>query len=358
MSDTETKSPTRYRLQVIINRDLVCPPEGLDEVVAFELGKLADMKYTCVAHNVNKLKERPQKQQIAEFSVDDVIPFITPNSSQRNYTAKGKTYPVRMNSQRYFVFRDNMACVACGIVGSRMILEQHPGDKTAHFNMYAEEDGNLVLMTKDHIKAKSVGGEDRHSNYQTMCAICNNLKAHQAIGLEDLRNLRVLYNKHVRQLPKKELHKLIEDAKAQIEYEYSRDAKWEASHVTMCDLNLFAYTDDTMVAYDIYTVVITPHLGCMSKGCPIQGVADGDQFLAKLVDGTKIQMPLRYVRPWKPEDAVTELVRDAERLEALDEPTGDDPVRLDGRLLDTDSPPEVRNVVVGEGIAGDSANAV
>ena len=215
MSDNEIQSPVRYRLQVIVNRDLVCPPEGLDEVVAFELGKLANLGYNCAAHNVNRLKERPQKKRLGEFKVEDVIPFIA-STGFKDYTVNGQTYPVRMNSQRYFVFRDSLSCVSCGIAGSKMMLEQHPGDKTAHFNLYAEENGELVMMTKDHIRAKSVGGEDRHSNFQTMCSICNNIKAHQAIALEDLRSLRMIYNRNLRHMPKKDLHRLIEDAKVNI----------------------------------------------------------------------------------------------------------------------------------------------
>jgi 5-methylcytosine-specific restriction endonuclease McrA len=37
--------------------------------------------------------------------------------------------------------------------------------------------GEEVLLTKDHIKPKSLGGKNHHSNYQTMCVDCNVEKA-------------------------------------------------------------------------------------------------------------------------------------------------------------------------------------
>ena len=41
-------------------------------------------------------------------------------------------------------------------------------------NLYAiNEKGEEVLMTKDHIEPKSLGGKNSLNNYQTMCTICN-----------------------------------------------------------------------------------------------------------------------------------------------------------------------------------------
>ncbi len=223
MSDIEVQSPARYRLQVIINRDLVSPPDGLDEVVSFELGKLADAGYSCLAHNVNKLKERPQKKRLGEFTVDDVIPFIT-SLTQKEYTVNGQTYIVKMNSARYFVFRDNLSCVACGIIGTKMMLEQHPGDKTAHFNLYAEEDGELVLMTKDHIRAKSKNGPDELHNFTTMCCVCNNIKADYPITLEQLRTVRYFHNMNKNLMTKRDLSKLTVEKVRQMTEENLKNA--------------------------------------------------------------------------------------------------------------------------------------
>lgn len=47
---------------------------------------------------------------------------------------------------------------------------------SAHFNLYAEKDGESRLMTKDHIIPKSKGGKNHLDNLQTMCDHCNSKK--------------------------------------------------------------------------------------------------------------------------------------------------------------------------------------
>lgn len=54
---------------------------------------------------------------------------------------------------------------------------------TLHLNLYAVDDnGDEILMTKDHIIPRSKGGIDDISNYQTMCKLCNEAKGNK---LED-----------------------------------------------------------------------------------------------------------------------------------------------------------------------------
>lgn len=49
--------------------------------------------------------------------------------------------------------------------------------------LYAVDDnGDEILMTKDHIIPRSKGGIDDISNYQTMCKLCNEAKGNK---LED-----------------------------------------------------------------------------------------------------------------------------------------------------------------------------
>ena len=53
-------------------------------------------------------------------------------------------------------------------------------DKSYHLNLYAVDDnGDEILMTKDHIIPRSKGGIDDISNYQTMCRLCNEAKGNK-----------------------------------------------------------------------------------------------------------------------------------------------------------------------------------
>lgn len=82
---------------------------------------------------------------------------------------------MKATSQRYQVFfGKGMICVKCGIEGKFFAKERHETDRTYHLNLYAiDENGEEVLMTKDHIIPKSKGGKNSYENYQCMCARCN-----------------------------------------------------------------------------------------------------------------------------------------------------------------------------------------
>lgn len=94
---------------------------------------------------------------------------------------------VKMNSLRYKVFKKGRTCVVCGVVGTFFSLERHKNDMTNtryHFNLYAElpHSGQFRMLTKDHIKPKSLGGMDHLDNMQTHCIVCNNKKGNRYIG--------------------------------------------------------------------------------------------------------------------------------------------------------------------------------
>lgn len=74
-------------------------------------------------------------------------------------------------------------CVVCGIEGKYFAKEKFADQSTYHLNLYAVDDnGDEILMTKDHIIPRSKGGIDDISNYQTMCKLCNEAKGNK---LED-----------------------------------------------------------------------------------------------------------------------------------------------------------------------------
>ena len=88
---------------------------------------------------------------------------------------------IRGNSQRYQTFfTKGCKCIKCGIEGKYFAKERYVDQSTYHLNLYAVNDnGEEVLMTKDHIIPRSKGGIDDINNYQTMCKLCNEAKGNK-----------------------------------------------------------------------------------------------------------------------------------------------------------------------------------
>ena len=86
-------------------------------------------------------------------------------------------------SDRYKTFfSKGYKCCVCGIEGKYFALERSAGSKRYHLNLYAvNNNGEEVLMTKDHIIPKSRGGKNNLDNYQPMCTICNGIKGNGTI---------------------------------------------------------------------------------------------------------------------------------------------------------------------------------
>ena len=101
------------------------------------------------------------------------------------------TFNVKANTHGLRCFQKNNRCVACGVEGSIWALETHHKKTPPNLNLYAavEPDkkywgltkDNSLLMTKDHIIPKSVGGLTIDKNLQTLCAICNQKKGTKVI---------------------------------------------------------------------------------------------------------------------------------------------------------------------------------
>ena len=66
---------------------------------------------------------------------------------------------IKVSSDRLLLFKTKgCKCVTCGIEGS-YFQKDLGGNPTPHFNLYAtNKDGKPVLITKDHIYPKSLGG--------------------------------------------------------------------------------------------------------------------------------------------------------------------------------------------------------
>jgi len=66
----------------------------------------------------------------------------------------------------------------CSTTGERYILGVNKTDGAIHLDLYGtDSEGELHMITLDHIKPKSKGGRNHVSNYQPLCKICNEIKA-------------------------------------------------------------------------------------------------------------------------------------------------------------------------------------
>jgi hypothetical protein len=92
---------------------------------------------------------------------------------------------VSLASHRYRLFKEKgVKCVHCDLEGKFFALEKQSklgkydnGDKW-HFNLYGyNENGDEVMLTKDHMKPRSKGWKNNLDNYQTLCQNCNSKKS-------------------------------------------------------------------------------------------------------------------------------------------------------------------------------------
>ena len=123
-----------------------------------------------------------------EYSIEEVFNMLgeenlNPENVSQNDRKKDiiiDGYKVRCRSLRYMTFyQKGVRCACCGRMGTHFKLDGDEGTNRRHFNLYCD-DG--MLMTKDHIYPKSLGGLDRISNLQPMCAECNSKKGNMVSG--------------------------------------------------------------------------------------------------------------------------------------------------------------------------------
>lgn len=125
---------------------------------------------------ISPLPTHPNLERKEIFSLDEVLPFVnfTNKVTKKEYNGDF----IKMGSLRYKLFATKgIVCSSCGLIGSFFAKEKNKNDKTYHFNLYGIKNGIEIMLTKDHIFPKSLGGSDTLENLQTMCKICNELKS-------------------------------------------------------------------------------------------------------------------------------------------------------------------------------------
>jgi len=161
-----------------------------------------DKKYA----NFNFNPADQQKWIISEFLIADVMKEVGSEIGVDwqffQIKEREKPYKINVCSGRMVAHKKHgLSCACCGIRATRCFLEKDGQTsfelKKAcyHFNFYAETkdsltgDSYLILMTRDHILAKSNGGSDSLDNYQTLCYNCNMLKGNLDLPIEKIQGM-------------------------------------------------------------------------------------------------------------------------------------------------------------------------
>jgi 5-methylcytosine-specific restriction endonuclease McrA len=159
---------------------------------------------------------------IAQFHPDEVFVHVPKQYLKKvpkvEFIVGKKSYFVKTNSLRLKVFKANRICVCCGIVGEIFLLQNHLNE-CPHFNFYALKSGEYILLTQDHIIPQSLGGENTFCNLQTMCSVCNMIKADSLISNDSLKKI---YNEYIKLISSgissKKIFPIIEKLKTSLEY--------------------------------------------------------------------------------------------------------------------------------------------
>ena len=128
-----------------------------------------------------------------QYTVDEVFYFVKTNNGDNKKLGKIRVefdgHMMKPYSLRYLTFMNGCTCVSCNLKGLFFVKERtstiagNPNDNGGyHFNLYALNKNNKeVLMTKDHVLAKALGGKDVVENMQTMCTECNGIKSSMTV---------------------------------------------------------------------------------------------------------------------------------------------------------------------------------
>jgi hypothetical protein len=128
-----------------------------------------------------KLQTKAVYVRLGVLRIDEVLPFI-PLDKNSDLPRKRIFFgvEVRMTSPRYPVYaKYGVKCAHCELEGLFFAVEKSFAQNTDkyHLNLYGiNKYGEEVMITVDHIRPKSKGGEDNLDNKQPLCIFCNGKK--------------------------------------------------------------------------------------------------------------------------------------------------------------------------------------
>lgn len=128
-----------------------------------------------------KYKEPKEFQKVhkytlsKEYSIEEIEAmngeefFIDPEVTDRKIKLRRANYYTEIGYE--------CASPECNTTGEKYIVGIAK-DGAIHLDLYGiDKDGDLHMITIDHIKPKSKGGPDHVSNFQPMCSVCNQTKS-------------------------------------------------------------------------------------------------------------------------------------------------------------------------------------
>jgi len=114
--------------------------------------------------------------KIRQYSFDEIKELLT----ERTTRIKLDGLMVHINKTFRTFLKKGNTCVHCKRKGTLVIPtkdnieKRKKGERAYHLKLYhIAKNGNLILMTKDHIIPASVSHNHTYSNLQTMCTECN-----------------------------------------------------------------------------------------------------------------------------------------------------------------------------------------
>lgn len=139
------------------------------------------MTINIINKNIKKSLKKSTYTTISFLSMQEVLPFLGKPGKMFFSDCKFK---IKTSGLRLKIFTQQTDCSCCDLKGSFFAIQKDKNNKKLdkpysgwHLNLYGINSlGEAVIMTRDHIYPKSMGGEETLANSQTMCINCNSAK--------------------------------------------------------------------------------------------------------------------------------------------------------------------------------------